>query len=68
MSQATFDERVTRLDQFVDQLLQAKSLSSPPGRDDWKRTFAMFVGDAVTKEIIQAGQRLREEERRQEGA
>ncbi len=65
MSQATIDERVTRLEQLVDQLLQAKPPSTQPGRDDWKRTFGMFAGDPVMKEIIEAGQRIREDDRRQ---
>jgi hypothetical protein len=65
MSQATIEERVTRLEQLVDQLLQGKTLLTQPGRDDWKKTFGMFAGDPVMKEIIDAGQRIREEDRRQ---
>jgi tetrahydromethanopterin S-methyltransferase subunit B len=67
MSQATIEERVTRLEQLVDQLLRAKPPSAQPDRDDWKRTFGMFAGDAVMKEIIEAGQRIREEDRAQAG-
>lgn len=63
MSQATIEERVTRLEQLVNQLLQVKS--AEPGPDDWKRTFGMFAGDPVMKEIIDAGQRIREEDRRE---
>ena len=66
MSQATIEERVTRLEQLVDQLLQPK-LQSEAGRDDWLRTFGMFAGDPVIKEIIDAGRRIREEDRRQAG-
>lgn len=68
MSEATIEERVTRLEQLVDQLLQVRPLLAQPGRDDWKRTFGMFAGDPVMKEIIEAGQRIREEDRRREGA
>jgi tetrahydromethanopterin S-methyltransferase subunit B len=60
MSQATIEERVTRLEQLVHQLLQSKRPNSQPGRDDWKKTFGMFAGDAIMKEIIEAGQRIRE--------
>ena len=67
MSQATIEERLTRLEHLVDQLLQAKPPSAQPGRDDWKRTFGMFTGDPVMKEIIEAGQRIREEDRAQAG-
>ena len=65
MSQATIEERVTRLEQLVDQLLQAKPPNSQPGRDDWKRTFGMFAGDPIMKEIIDAGRRIRDEDRAQ---
>ena len=64
MSQATIEERVTRLEQLMDQLLQP---NAQPGRDDWKRTFGMFAGDPIMKEIIEAGQRIREEDRAQSG-
>lgn len=67
MSQATIEERVTRLEQLMEQLLQAKPQSTQPGRDDWQKTFGMFTGDPVMKEIIEAGQRIREEDRRQAG-
>jgi hypothetical protein len=62
-SQATIEERVTRLEQLVDQLFQLKPSSAKPGRDDWKKTFGMFSGDAVMKEVIEAGQRIRDEDR-----
>ena len=64
MSENTIEERVTRLERLLDQLL-AKSPTSQPGRDDWRKTFGMFAGDPVMKEIIDAGRRIREEDRRQ---
>ena len=67
MSQATIEERVTRLERLVDQLLRPKPAATQPGRDDWQKTFGMFAGDPVMKEIIEAGQRIREEDRRQPG-
>jgi hypothetical protein len=67
MSQATIEERVARLEQLLDQFLQSKPAMAQPGRDDWQRTFGMFAGDPVMKEIIEAGQRVREEDRRQAG-
>ncbi len=63
MSQATIEERVTRLEQLIDQLLQEKAAGTQPGRDDWQKTFGMFAGDPVMKEIIEAGRRIREEDR-----
>ena len=64
MSPATIEERVSRLEQLVNQLLKGKS-PGQPGRDDWKATFGMFAGDPVMKEIIEAGRRIREEDREQ---
>ena len=66
MSQATLEERVSRVEKLLDQLLKTKPpTSEQPGRDDWQQTFGMFAGDPVMKEIIDAGQRIREEDRRQ---
>jgi hypothetical protein len=65
MPQATIKDRVTRLEQLVDQLLRLKAAAVQPGCDDWQRTFGMFARDPVMKEIIDAGQRIREEDRRQ---
>ena len=65
MSQATIEARVARLEHLLDELLQAKPAPVQPGRDDWQRTFGMFAGDPVMKEIVEAGQRIREEDRRQ---
>ena len=67
MSPATIEERVSRLEQLVDQLVLAKPTSSQPSRDDWQKTIGMFAGDPVMKEIIEAGQRIREDDRRQAG-
>jgi hypothetical protein len=67
MSQATIEERLTRLEHLMSQLLQVKPRSAQPNRDAWKTTFGMFAGDPVMKEIIEAGQRIREEDRRLAG-
>ncbi|HVC94753.1 MAG TPA: hypothetical protein VND64_13725 [Pirellulales bacterium] len=68
MSEATIEQRLTRLEQLVDQMLQVNATSGQTGRDEWKRTFGMFAGDPVMKEIILAGECIREEDRRQAGA
>ena len=64
MSENTIEERVARLERLLDQLLTRAS-TSQAGRTDWRRTFGMFAGDPVMKEIIDAGRRVREEDRRQ---
>lgn len=65
MAEAAIEDRVTRLEHLVDQLVQAKPTCAMPGRDDWLGTFGMFAGDSVMKEIIDAGKRIREENRQQ---
>jgi tetrahydromethanopterin S-methyltransferase subunit B len=64
MSQNTIEERVARLEQLVNRLLNAKAPESQPRQGDWRRTFGMFAGDPIMKEIIDAGNRIREEDRR----
>lgn len=59
MSQSTLEDRVTRLEQLMQQVLQMPPESTQPGRDDWQKTFGMFAGDPVMKEIIEAGRRIR---------
>ncbi len=63
MPQGTTEERLTRLEKLVNDLFTAKAPSTQPGRDDWQKTFGMFAGDPVMKEIIEAGQLIREEDR-----
>jgi hypothetical protein len=63
MSQATLEERVARLENFMDSIVRGKP-GEPPKRKDWRRTIGMFDGDPVMKEIIDEALRMRDEERR----
>lgn len=65
MTQATLEDRVSRLERLYDELAQRHADTDEPARDDWRRTFGMFAGDTVMKEIIDAGRRIREEDRQQ---
>ena len=65
MSDITLEERVTQLEQLVDQLMHKTDTSGR--KKDWRRTVGMFEGDPIMKEIIEEGRRLREEDRRQAG-
>ncbi len=58
---ATLDERLTRVEQLVDDLVRKSQLSERP--KDWRRTVGMFDGDPVMKEIIDEGRRIREQDR-----
>jgi hypothetical protein len=63
MAEATLEERVATLEQLVAHLLQTTAPGARP--KDWRRTVGMFDGDPIMQEIIVAGQRLRDEDRRQ---
>lgn len=63
MSDATLEERVTKLEQLVDALRRKTETAERP--KDWRRTVGMFDGDPIMQEIIEEGRRLRQEDRRQ---
>ncbi len=65
MSEVTLEERVTKLEKLVDTLLRRRDMSAH--KKDWRRTAGMFDGDPLMKEIIEEGQRIREEDRRKAG-
>ena len=64
VSNATLEERVTKLEQLVDELMH--KADTPVHKKDWRRTVGMFEGDPIMKEIIEEGQRIRQEDRRQD--
>ena len=61
MPEATLEERVIKLERLVDTLLQRVDVSEH--KKDWRRTAGLFDGDPLMKEIIEEGQRIREEDR-----
>ena len=63
MSDTTLEERVTKLEKLVGELIH--KASTPAYKKDWRRTIGMFEGDPIMKEIIEEGQRIREADRRQ---
>jgi hypothetical protein len=63
--ETTLEERVIKLEGLVDTLLQRVEVSSR--KKDWRRTAGMFDGDPLMREIIEEGQRVREEDRRKTG-
>ena len=60
--EATLKERVIKLERLVNMLLQRVDVSVR--KKDWRRTAGMFDGDPLMREIIEEGQRVREEDRR----
>ena len=61
MPEATLEERVIKLESLVDLLLQRVDVSMR--KKDWRRSAGMFDGDPLMREIIEEGQRVREEDR-----
>jgi hypothetical protein len=65
MAQPSLEERVALLEKTVAELLGR--FGGSPVRKDWRSTVGMFAGDAVMKEIIQEGRRIREADRQRAG-
>ena len=57
----TLEERLARVEQLVEGLV--KNSPRPKRTKDWRRTVGMFRGDPIMGEIIEAGRRIREEDR-----
>jgi hypothetical protein len=57
VSEATLEERVTKLEKLVDELMH--SVGTSGRKKDWRRTVGMFEGDPIMKEIIEEGRRIR---------
>ena len=62
MPETSLEERIVKLEQMMETVLRNIELSTL--KKDWRRTAGMFDGDPLMKEIIEEGQRVREEDRR----
>lgn len=68
MTTETLEQRVARLEEQMRVVVSGRADDGtvpPPPRKDWRRTVGMFRNDPIMEEIIEAGQRIREEDRRQ---
>ncbi len=63
MASSTLEERIAELERLVKELMQRSGDSAE--EKDWRRSVGMFDDDPIMKEIIEEGQRLREEDRKQ---
>jgi hypothetical protein len=61
MPEATLEERVIKLERLMDTLQQRVEVVVR--KKDWRRTAGMFDDDPLMREIIEEGQRIREEDR-----
>ena len=66
MSEPSLEERVVKLEKLLDSVLQNLDLNGR--KKGWRRTAGMFDGDPLMKEIIDEGQRVRQEDRRNTGS
>lgn len=62
MAQGSLEDRVTRLEDVIAQIV-SRADQAVPRQKDWRRTAGMFAGDPIMKEIIDEALRRREEER-----
>jgi hypothetical protein len=67
MAQPTLDQRVAALEQEVARLSKQQRDDARPAEKDWRSTLGMFAGDAVMKEIIDEGRKIRERDRERPG-
>ena len=58
----TLEDRVERLEQAVEDMRHEQQATQPRAKD-WRRTFGMFAGDPVFKQILDEAKRIREEDR-----
>jgi hypothetical protein len=65
MPQLSLDERVCALEQEVARLSRLLPGEAELSKKDWRSTVGMFAGDAVMKEIIEEGRKIREADRQQ---
>lgn len=67
MPQPTLDERVSALEQEVARLSNLWTDKRASNEKNWRSTFGMFAGDAIMKEIIEEGRKIRQRDRETEG-
>ena len=62
MARATLEDRVATLEKQVGALLASQSGS---GRiKDWRRTYGVFTGDDLMKQVFEEGRKIRDPERK----
>jgi hypothetical protein len=64
MAERSLEERVARLEQRLEELVDGSDSRVQNLTKDWRRTVGMFRGDPIMKEVIDGVLQLREEERR----
>lgn len=62
MSDLTLEQRVSQLEKLMQEL--TRSMDSGKPEKDWRCSVGMFDGDPIMESIIKEGQRIREEDRR----
>lgn len=67
ISHPTLDQRVTALEQEVARLTKLERDAHDHREKDWRSTIGMFRGDAIMKQVIDEGRRIREHDREHPG-
>ena len=65
MPTEALEQRVARLEEQMRVMNDRQTGSEAVPRKDWRSTVGMFRNDPVMKEIIEAGRRIREDDRQQ---
>jgi hypothetical protein len=62
MARATLEDRVATLEKQIGALLASHAAS---GRvKDWRRTYGVFTGDDLMKQVFEEGRKIRDAERK----
>ena len=63
MTTTSVEERLSKLEQKVEELAQAATPKDRPARGAWRQTIGMFANDPVMDEIIDGALQAREQDR-----
>ena len=65
MTTEALEQRVARLEEQMRVMNDRQTGGEAAPRKDWRSTVGMFRNDPVMKEIVEAGHRIREDDRQQ---
>ena len=65
MSQPTLEQRIAALEKDVARLSESQRRDGPRPEKNWRSTLGMFADDAIMKEVIDEGRKIRQIDREQ---
>jgi hypothetical protein len=65
MPQPTLEQRIAALEKDVARLSESQRREGPRPEKNWRSTLGMFADDAIMKEVIDEGRKIRQFDREQ---